>query len=1241
MRLTLTLLLLLFASTVFSDTGRYRLTLRNDPSSSVVIGWDQLSGSNPVVYYGTTDNGTNWNLYPSSKSPDRVVNYRSMNNHFARLSNLQPDTYYYFVIRDSQGTSQRFYFKTAPASANKRLSFIAGGDSRNNRTPRQNANRLVAKLKPTAVLFGGDMTDDDTNSQWVSWFNDWQLTISPDGRMYPIVATRGNHERSNSTIYNLFDVPSTNAYYALTFGGSLIRTYTLNTEMSISGSQTTWLANDLANTGNSVTWKAAQYHKPMRPHVSSKSEGNNQYNNWASLFYNNDVKLVVECDAHTVKTTWPVRPSTGSGSDEGFVRDDQNGTTYVGEGCWGAPLRSNNDAKAWTRNSGRFNQFKWIFVDQSKIEVRTIRVDNASAVGEVSNANPFQIPANLDVWNPSNGSVVIINNSNVTPPVVSLTSPANGAYYPTPQTITLSANASDADGTISRVDFKVNGTIVGSDSNTPFNFNYSIPADGSYAITATARDNEGNVTTSQARNIIVGQISETIDRRIASGSDDVEENANGSMYFNSSDIELVADGSRGNQTIGLRFTGLNIPQGATIDRAYLQFTTDETNSGTTNLVIRGHDTNNAGVFTSANNNVSGRTKTSASVSWSPASWNSVGQSGSGQRSPEIKSIIQEIVNRSGWSAGNSMVMIITGTGERTAESYEGSSSNAPLLHIEYSVGGGTPANIPPAISISSPANGTNYSQLGTVNISASASDSDGTVTEVEFFVNGTSIGKDQSAPYSRNWNFSSSGSYTITAQAKDNEGATTVSSPISVSVSVAANCENSYPAVEDFEGTLQWQNSTSDDLNWISRSGGTPSRNTGPSGAAQGLNYVYIEASSPNYPAKTAELLSQCFDLTNLSSPVIEFSYHMYGGSMGALSLQASQNGGAWNTIWSVNGNQGNNWLNATVNLMAYASATNVKFRFVGTTGSSWQSDICLDHVIVKNGNGGNAPVVETISRRISNGNDDVEEDRNGGMYMNSSDLELVYDGSSRGNQVVGLRFRNITVPQGATINSAYIQFNVDEATNTSGTKTIRGHDVNNSADFTTANSDVSSRTKTSASVSWNPSEWNSVGSAGTAQRTSELKSVVQEIVNRSGWNSGNNMSFIITGSGKRTAESYNGSSSRAPELVVTYTVANSSARTSNSIVYESDDTAEFSIPGERMIEVFPNPVSKEMYVAYGSHWNGGKLNIYSLGGKLVLEATLTDQEQYRLNTDNLGKGIYILKITNGDLSYSEKIVKK
>ncbi len=596
------LLISLLAINSYSSNGKYRLTLRDNPATSIVIGWDQTSGRAPVVYYGTTDFGTNYTSYPNSKAPDRTVSYKGMNNNFARLNGLTPNTAYYFVINDSEGTSERFWFKTAPAD-NSRLSFIAGGDSRNNRTPRQNANRLVAKLKPHAVLFGGDMTNGDSNGEWRDWFNDWQLTIASDNRMFPIVATRGNHEDSNNSIYHLFDVPSSSVYYALTFGNNLVRTYTLNTEISISGNQTTWLRDDLNANPNTI-WKMAQYHKPMRPHVSSKSEGTNQYNNWAQLFYDKGVKLVIECDAHTVKTTWPLRPSTATGSDEGFVRDDQNGTVYAGEGCWGAPLRSNNDSKSWTRNSARFNQFKWIFVDENKIETRTIKVDNASQVGTVSNDDPFTIPSNLDIWNPSNGSVVTVNI----------------------------------------------GTVVDPD-----------PDNGSISIA------------------------------VSSGNDDVEENQSGSLYTNSSDLEMTYDSHNNNgfQKIGLRFRGLGLPKNATITSAYLQFTADESNSTSAELEISLHNSSNSPTFSNSNN-VSDRNTFTNKVTWKPSSWSSE-QSGSAQRTPDLKAMVQSLVNKSGWASGNNASFIIRGKGnsassssaKRVADSYEGGAGKAPRLVVNY------------------------------------------------------------------------------------------------------------------------------------------------------------------------------------------------------------------------------------------------------------------------------------------------------------------------------------------------------------------------------------------------------------------------------------------------------------------------------------------------------------------------------------------------------------------------------
>jgi hypothetical protein len=366
---------------------------------------------------------------------------------------------------------------------------------------------------------------------------------------------------------------------------------------------------------------------------------------------------------------------------------------------------------------------------------------------------------------------------------------------------------------------------------------------------------------------------QTFEKRISSNMDDVEEKSNGRMYTTSSDLELTYDGNE--QTVGLRYTRVTIPQGATITNAYVQFTTDETNSGATSLTIRAEDENNASAFSESRYNVSSRRQTAAAVNWQPAAWNSVGSAGSDQRTPNLKSLVQEVVNRSGWNSGNSLVLMVTGSGERTAESHNGSSSKAPLLHIDYTI-----------------------------------------------------------------------------------------------------------------------------------ESTGDP------------------------------------------------------------------------------------------------------------TTGDPTTGDAVI------------------IEKRISNNLDDVEESSSGNINTGSSDVELVYDGS---NQTVGLRFTRLSIPQGVSISKAYIQFTVDETNSGSTSLTIRGEDQDDASAFNTSTRNVSNRAKTSASVNWQPPAWNTVGAAGRDQRSPDLKNIIQEITNRGGWNSGNDLVLMITGSGERTAESHNGSSSKAPLLHIEY----------------------------------------------------------------------------------------------------------
>ncbi len=172
----------------------------------------------------------------------------------------------------------------------------------------------------------------------------------------------------------------------------------------------------------------------------------------------------------------------------------------------------------------------------------------------------------------------------------------------------------------------------------------------------------------------------SVDVRVSSGADDAEQSASGAVNLTSTDLELVTDGSRGAQLVGMRFLGLAIPPGATITNAYIEFTADETNSGATSLTFRAQAIDDAPGFTTASSDISNRALTDAAVGWTPAAWAGIGQTHS---TPDLSSVIQEVVSRSGWSAGNDLVIVVNGSGERTAESYNGSASEAPLLHIEY------------------------------------------------------------------------------------------------------------------------------------------------------------------------------------------------------------------------------------------------------------------------------------------------------------------------------------------------------------------------------------------------------------------------------------------------------------------------------------------------------------------------------------------------------------------------------
>lgn len=404
-KLLLSLCCSVLLNVAHTEVNFVRAMFNSDASYAITIAWNQKSGSSPMLHYDTDSSAA---CYGQKAEIDAKNSAKNLNTRFVRLKNLAPATTYYFYIQDTEGKSRVYHFSTVSNQNTTKLSFIAGGDSRDGRAIRSLGNLMVAKLKPDAVLFNGDFTGLDQPHQWRAWFEDWEQTISSDGRIAPLVVTRGNHEISNQVMVDLFDVPHPKVTYSTIFGGDLLNIISLNSEIMKVFSQRSFLKNTLKEHQH-FYWQLPQYHRPIRPHVAKKKEMETEYKNFVPYFekYPN-VRLCLENDSHTCKTTWPIVSSTEAGSTEGFIRDDAKGIVYVGEGCWGAPLRQADDKKVWTRDAEAVNQVNWIFVSKEKIEVRTVLYENAAEIQGLSETDRFTLPEGLQLWGPTNGTVVEI-----------------------------------------------------------------------------------------------------------------------------------------------------------------------------------------------------------------------------------------------------------------------------------------------------------------------------------------------------------------------------------------------------------------------------------------------------------------------------------------------------------------------------------------------------------------------------------------------------------------------------------------------------------------------------------------------------------------------------------------------------------------------------------------------------------------------------------------------------------------
>ncbi|MEM7313549.1 MAG: serine/threonine-protein kinase [Planctomycetota bacterium] len=181
---------------------------------------------------------------------------------------------------------------------------------------------------------------------------------------------------------------------------------------------------------------------------------------------------------------------------------------------------------------------------------------------------------------------------------------------------------------------------------------------------------------------------------------------------------------------------------------------------------------------------------------------------------------------------------------------------------------------------------------------------------------------------------------------------------------------------------------------------------------------------------------------------------------------------------------------------------------------------------------------VYSLVSTINDGRCDAEEWLKGKMYLKSTDLEFVWDD---GNQLIGIQFCDISLPKDAIIESARIQFTCDESDVGETRINFRG-ETGKSQPFLQSDYNISRRTRTSSVVGWDVDKWMECHRQ-EAQLSPDLSSIVKEVIGQESWETGDPITFIIDGEGRRCAVSGDEKGSWIPpQLIITFRMSGDAA---------------------------------------------------------------------------------------------------
>lgn len=441
-------------------------------------------------------------------------------------------------------------------------------------------------------------------------------------------------------------------------------------------------------------------------------------------------------------------------------------------------------------------------------------------------------------------------------PVITLTAPVDGSNLLAPTALTLRASAADSDGTVARVEFYQGATKLGEDTSAPYEFTTGNLAAGTYQFSARAVDNLGAVANSPAATVTVTAANQVPTVALTSP-------IAGASYTAPATIALAATASDPDGFIAkVEFYSGAAKLGDDATAPY-EFTATGLTAGTYTFTAQAIDQQ-------------GATAASALVTVSVGNPNQAPTvtlaeplEGASFTAPAAFTLNATATDSDGTIAKVEFFQGSTKLGEDTTTPYEFAvtglaagfysyrarvTDNAGLSadSVERTVAVTAP-NVPPVVILTSPMEGASFTAPATIVLTAEATDTNGTVTKVEFFNGPTKLGEDLVAPYEFSWSGVAVGSYTLTAVVTDNAGASTTSLPRVVTVAV----DHGVPFLAGFEASEGYQPGPLHGQNgWVVLG----SAEVVPSPVASGQQAVSVA------PATTVSLVGRVF--TNTDSRV-------------------------------------------------------------------------------------------------------------------------------------------------------------------------------------------------------------------------------------------------------------------------------------------------------------------------------------------------------------------------------------